>query len=75
MAIEYHEHHLQTAKEVGDKAGECHAYGNLGIAYQSLGKFYEAIECHELHLQFAKEMGGKAGEAQAYGNLGIPIRA
>ena len=35
-AISYHERHLQIAKEVGDKAGEGRAYGNLGNAYHSL---------------------------------------
>ena len=68
--IEYHRHHLQVAKEVGDKAGEGQAYGNLGIAYRSLGDFHKAIEYHECHLQIAKEVGDKAGEGRAYGNLG-----
>ena len=34
-AICYHERSLQIAKEVGDKAGEGRAYGNLGNAYHS----------------------------------------
>jgi hypothetical protein len=29
-AIEYHAQHLAIAKEVGDRAGEVRAYGNLG---------------------------------------------
>ena len=37
-AIEYLECHLQTAKEVVDKAGEGRAYGNIGISYQ-VGRF------------------------------------
>ena len=36
-AIEYHERHLKISKEVGDRAGEGRAYGNLGNAYNSLG--------------------------------------
>ena len=35
-AIEYHQRHLEIAKEVGDKAGEGRSYGNLGNAYHSL---------------------------------------
>ena len=31
-AIEYHEKHLKIAKEIGDRAGEGRAYGNLGNA-------------------------------------------
>ena len=29
--------HLKIAKEIGDRAGEGGAYGNLGNAYQSTG--------------------------------------
>ena len=46
-AIEYHEKHLKIAKEVGDRAGEGAAFGNLGIAYKLLGYYQKAIEYHE----------------------------
>ena len=36
-AIEHHKEDLAIAKEVGDRAGEGKAYGNLGIAYESQG--------------------------------------
>ena len=36
-AIKYHTQCLAIAKEVGDRAGEGKAYGNLGNAHQSLG--------------------------------------
>ena len=32
-AIEYHEKRLKIAIEIGDRAGEGRAYGNLGNAY------------------------------------------
>ena len=35
------------AKEVGDRAGEGRACGNLGNAYQTLGDFCKAAEYHE----------------------------
>ena len=38
------------AKEAGDRAGEGKAYGNLGNAYRSLGKFSKAIEYHGQYL-------------------------
>jgi hypothetical protein len=50
-AIEYHTQHLAVAKEVGDRAGEGAAYGNLGSTYQSLGCFSQAIE-HHTYLRF-----------------------
>ena len=36
-AIEYHEKDLKIAIEIGDRAGEGRAYGNLGIAYRLTG--------------------------------------
>ena len=69
-AIEYHEKRLKIAKEIGDRAGEGRAYGNLGNAYDSLGDYQKAIEYHEKHLKIAKEIGDRAGEGGAYGNIG-----
>ena len=36
-AVEYHEKLLKTAIEIGDRAGEGAAYGNLGNAYRLTG--------------------------------------
>ena len=69
-AIENLEKHLKFANEIGDRAGEGAAYGNLGIAYQSLGDYQKATKYHEKHLKIAKEIGDRAGEGAAYGNLG-----
>ena len=55
---------------MGDKAGEGVSYGNLGNAYQGLGKFKTAIEYHQRHLEIAKEVGDKTGEGRSYSNLG-----
>ena len=54
---------------MGDRAEEGKAYGNLGIAYHTLGDFQKAIEYHERNLKLSKEVGDKAGEGIAYGNL------
>ncbi|CAH3159586.1 unnamed protein product [Pocillopora meandrina] len=69
-AIQYHQRHLEIAKEVGDKTGEGRGYGNLGNAYEGLGQFKTAIQYHQRHLEIAKEVGDKAGEGRGYGNLG-----
>ena len=61
---------MKIAKEIGDRAGEGRAYGNLGITYKSLGDYQKAIEYHEVRLIIAKEIGDRAGEGRAYGNLG-----
>ena len=62
--------HLSIAKEVGNRAGEGSAYGNLGNAYLSLSNFKEAIEYYEKDLSIAKEVGHRNGEGSTYGNLG-----
>ncbi|XP_020603564.1 iron-sulfur cluster assembly 2 homolog, mitochondrial-like [Orbicella faveolata] len=46
-AINHQMRHLSIAKEMGDRAGEGRAYGNLGIAYQRIGDFKQAIEIIE----------------------------
>ena len=68
--IEYLEQQLSIAIEVGDRAGQGRAYGNLGNAYQSLGQFQQAIEYHKQDLSIAIEVGDRAGQGGAYGNLG-----
>ena len=44
QAIAYHTQDLAIAKEVGDRAGEGMAYGNLGCTYRSLVNFSQAIK-------------------------------
>ena len=68
--MEYYEKDLSIAKEVGDRAGEGMANGNLGNAYRRLGNFKRAIEYHEQHLSIAKEVGDRAGDGRAKSNLG-----
>ena len=69
-AIEYHERYLKIAKEISDRAGEGRAYGDLGNAYWSLGKYQKALEYHQKDLKIAKEISDRAREGRAYGNLG-----
>jgi tetratricopeptide (TPR) repeat protein len=66
---------MAIAKEVGDRAGEGAAYGNLGNAYRSQGDYTKAIEYHTQRLAIAKEVGDRAGEGTAYANLGIAYRS
>ena len=74
-AIESHKRDLKIAEEIGDPAEEGRAYGDLSIAYQSLGDYQKAIEHHEKDLKIAKEIGDRAGEGGAYGNLGIAYKS
>ena len=61
---------MKIAKEIGDQAGKGRAYGNLSIAYTSLGDYHKAIEYPKKRLKIAKEIGDRAEEGGAYGNLG-----
>ncbi|WP_371259651.1 CHAT domain-containing protein [Calothrix sp. 336/3] len=69
-AIEFHQQGLAIAKQIGDKAGEGRALGNLGSAYHSLGDYQKAIEFHQQRLAIAQQIGDKAGVGKALGNLG-----
>jgi len=70
-AIEYHEKHLEIAREIADRQGEGIALGNLGVAYYFLGEYRRAIEYHEKHLEIAREMADRRSEGNALGNLGL----
>ena len=56
---------LSIMKNIGDRAGEGGAYGNLCVAYRSLGDFRKATKYHENHLRIAIEIGDRAGEGRA----------
>ncbi|XP_067028300.1 tetratricopeptide repeat protein 28-like [Acropora muricata] len=74
-AVKYCEKHLKIAIEIGERDGEGKAYGNLGIAYRSLGDYRKAIEYLEKQMKIAIEIGDRGGEGGAYGNLGTAYRS
>jgi tetratricopeptide (TPR) repeat protein len=64
-AVEYHKQHLAIAQEVGDRAGEARAYGNLGNVHNLLGNFLLASVSftlsHTLSLDsFCRPTAGKS---------------
>ncbi|XP_014385184.1 PREDICTED: G-protein-signaling modulator 1, partial [Myotis brandtii] len=61
---------LSLVKELGDRAAQGRAYGNLGNTHYLLGSFVEATTFHKERLVLAKEFGDKAAERRAYSNLG-----
>ncbi|XP_049593962.1 G-protein-signaling modulator 1b [Syngnathus scovelli] len=69
-ATSFYEMNLCLVKEVGDRAAQGRAYGNLGNTHYLLGNFVEAIKFHRQRLSIAKEFGDKAAERRAYSNLG-----
>ena len=72
-AIEHYKHSLSIAKEVGDRAREGYAYGDLGLAYTSLEQFQQAIEYHKQQLKIAKEVADMFLEAVSYEYLGTTL--
>jgi tetratricopeptide (TPR) repeat protein len=46
------------------------AYNNLGVIYESMGRFSDAVEQYEFSLAVRKRVGDKKGMAASYNNLG-----
>uniref|UniRef100_A0A4W4G5Q7 G protein signaling modulator 1b n=1 Tax=Electrophorus electricus TaxID=8005 RepID=A0A4W4G5Q7_ELEEL len=69
-ATAFYEMNLSLVKELGDRAAQGRAFGNLGNTHYLLGNFIEAITFHRERLSIAKEFGDKAAERRAYSNLG-----
>ncbi|XP_063066597.1 G-protein-signaling modulator 1b [Engraulis encrasicolus] len=69
-ATAYYEMNLSLVKELGDRAAQGRAFGNLGNTHYLLGNFVDAIKFHRERLSIAKEFGDKAAERRAYSNLG-----
>ncbi|TRY89515.1 hypothetical protein DNTS_012013 [Danionella cerebrum] len=69
-ATAYYQMNLSLVKELGDRAAQGRAFGNLGNTHYLLGNFLEAIKFHRERLSIAKEFGDKAAERRAYSNLG-----
>ena len=79
--IQWAKEYQSTAKEIGDRALEERAYGNLGNAYHWLGNFQKAIDCQKESQSFAKDVRDRTLEGTATGTRGgggyshtLPIR-
>ena len=57
-------------KNIGDLSGQWKSLVNLGIAYESLGKYDKAIEYQLQGLGITREIKNRSGEGQSLGNLG-----
>ncbi len=60
------------AKELGDRAGEGRAYGNIGNVFRAQGDLSKAFEYLKKHPDTAKELGDLKWEGRAYGNWHLP---
>ncbi|XP_056379477.1 G-protein-signaling modulator 2 isoform X1 [Hyla sarda] len=69
-AVDYYEANLVIVTELGDRAAQGRAYGNLGNTHYLLGSFRKAVMSHEQRLLIAREFGDRSAERRAYSNLG-----
>jgi len=69
-AVQYYEENMMLMVEIGDRAAQGRACGNLGNVHYLLGNFSRAIHFHEERLKIAKEFRDQASEKRAYNNLG-----
>ncbi|XP_068261902.1 G-protein-signaling modulator 2 isoform X2 [Nyctibius grandis] len=69
-AANYYEENLTIVTELGDRAAQGRAFGNLGNTHYLLGNFRRAVLAHEQRLLIAKEFGDRSAERRAYSNLG-----
>ncbi|MFN7299692.1 MAG: tetratricopeptide repeat protein, partial [Pseudanabaena sp.] len=61
---------LEIRREIKDRLGEAAGLGNLGLAYDSLGKYDKAIEFHLQSLAIDREIKDRLGELRSLGSLG-----
>ena len=69
-AIQYLKLSVENAKEMGNRAEEGRAHGDLGTVYRRTGDKKAAIYHYELYLNISKEVRDRDGEARACSNLG-----
>ncbi len=69
-SIDYFQHQLKIAKNIGDHNRIAQSLNNLGVVYRSLGEYEQAIDFHQQSLEIAREIGNKRREANSLGNLG-----
>ncbi|XP_078721566.1 G-protein-signaling modulator 2-like isoform X2 [Lampetra fluviatilis] len=70
QAVNHYQANLALVRELGDRAAQGRAFGNLGNTYYLLGCFSQAVACHQERLAIAREFGDKGAERRAYSNLG-----
>jgi CHAT domain-containing protein len=69
-AIGFYEQRLEIAREIGDRAGEGYALGNLGVAYDNLGQYDLALEQYGQAVALFNELGARTEEALFLSNIG-----
>lgn len=69
-AIQHLKRSVQNAREMGNRAEEGRAHGDLATVYTRTGDNRAAIYHYQLYLNISQEVGDREGEVRAYSNLG-----
>ncbi|MEO6085553.1 MAG: tetratricopeptide repeat protein, partial [Umezawaea sp.] len=69
-ALALHSHAYATARGSGDVDSECRALGNLGTAYERLGRYADAEAHHMRALELARSLNDLPLEGRTHNNLG-----
>lgn len=70
LLLQWHQRALDIAEQTGCVRGQGRAYGNLGVAYEALGKYERAVVFQEQHLSVAAQTNDLLAKTLAYGSLG-----
>ena len=62
---------MKISRELGDIHGQGKTHGNLGLVYQSQGRWNDALDCYEKSLKIFSELGDIHGEGKTLKNLGL----
>ena len=65
-AVQYYEQNMTLMVEIGDRAAQGRACGNLGNVHYLLGNFSRAIHFHQERLKIAREFGDRAAGMSLY---------
>ena len=65
-AVQYYEQNMTLMVEIGDRAAQGRACGNLGNVHYLLGNFSRAIHFHQERLKIAREFGDRAESMSLY---------
>jgi tetratricopeptide (TPR) repeat protein len=66
---------LALHRELGDRAGEAHAWDSLGYAEHQLGNFTKAADCYRQALTLFRELGDRYQQADTLRNLADTCRS
>lgn len=70
QSLEFQEHRLDLAREVGDRMEEAKAVGGVGLAQCYLGQYADALKSHQMHREIARTIEDREEEGKASANIG-----